>query len=456
MTNLHANFSRHIYWPLAQKIKAEYVDRALEDLTVSQWQSQEALLSKQWQLVRKIVYRAVNEVPYYRKRYADIGWDSNNDVFSYEDFLNFPKVEKESLRDNITEFLNPNYTGRITLGRTSGSTGQSLTLYYDRENESYSEAGRWRAKNWWGIKPGSPHVTLWGRPFTGYKDRFSQKTKSYLMNNLLFSAFDLNKKTLQRIWDKIFRFRPNIIYGYPSAIFQLALYIKENKIDASSLKLKVIMTTAETITTQQRSLIEDAFCCRTANEYGCSETGGFVYECPQGNWHISSEMTFIEVLDRNGKPQPPGQPGEIVITHLRNNYMPLIRYRVGDKGTLLSGTCGCGRSLPLMKVTVAKESDIVKLANQKTYSSEIFDYINLAVLKKFPNSILQFRVIQNTLANFEVEYINGSDLCEHGKKLFEQIMKQELGKDIHVNFKEVKIIEREPSGKLRYFISNIN
>ena len=454
--NMNSAFTRYIYWPLVQRIKGEYAAQALEKLTDSQWKSQEELLSEQWQLVRKIVKRAANDVPYYRKSYADIGWDFNNDLFSYEDFLNLPKVEKESLRDNITEFLNPNYKGRVTLGRTSGSTGQSLTLYYDRENESYSEAGRWRAKNWWGIIPGSRHVTLWGRPFTGYKDRFSQKTKSYLMNNLLFSAFDLNKNTLQTIWDKIFRFRPKIIYGYPSAIFPLALYIKENKIDASSLKLKVIMTTAETITTQQRSIIEDAFCCRTANEYGCSETGGFVYECPQGSWHISSELTFIEVLDRNGKPRSPGESGEIVITHLRNNYMPLIRYRVGDKGTLLSGNCGCGRGLPLMKVTVAKESDIVKLANQKTYSSEIFDYINLAVLKKFPNSILQFRVIQNTLVNFDVEYINGSDYYRPAKKLFEQLMKQELGKDINVNFREVRNIQREPSGKLRYFISNIN
>ena len=160
MTDFHTNFSRHIYWPLVQRIKGEYVDRALEDLTVSQWQSREELLSKQWQLVRSVVYRAVNEVPYYRKRSADIGWDVRNDVFCYEDFLNFPKVEKEALRDNITDFLNPNYEGRITVGRTSGSTGQSLTLYYDRESESYSEAARWRAKNWWGIRPGSPHFLL--------------------------------------------------------------------------------------------------------------------------------------------------------------------------------------------------------------------------------------------------------------------------------------------------------
>ena len=203
-------------------------------------------------------------------------------------------------------------------------------------------------------------------------------------------------------------------------------------------------------------MIEEVFDCKTANEYGCSETGGFVYECPQGNWHIASELTLIEVLDHNGKPQPPGQSGEIVVTHLRNNYMPLIRYKIGDRGALLSGVCSCGRRLPLMKVTVAKESDIFRLFNQKTYSSEIFDYINIAVLEKYPNSILQFRVVQKTLEDFEVEFIKGSESCEFAKDLFLQKIRQELGKDIKVNFKEVKKIVREATGKKRYFISNIN
>jgi phenylacetate-CoA ligase len=151
---IHSVFTRHFYWPLVQKIKKEYAAQALEELTASQWKSQDELLSKQWQLVRRTVSRAAREVPHYRRIYADIGWDVDNEEFSYEDFLHLPTVEKESLRNNITEFLNPNYKGRITQGTTSGSTGQSLTLYYDRENESYSEAGRWRAKKWWGIDQG--------------------------------------------------------------------------------------------------------------------------------------------------------------------------------------------------------------------------------------------------------------------------------------------------------------
>lgn len=100
--------------------------------------------------------------------------------------MNIPKIEKEDVRDQLSEFLNPNYKGRITEGSTSGSTGQSLTVFFNIEHESYSEAGRWRAKDWWGVRPGSPHVAIWGRPYTGYKDRIAQHIKSYFMNYLLF------------------------------------------------------------------------------------------------------------------------------------------------------------------------------------------------------------------------------------------------------------------------------
>jgi len=454
--NLHESFAKNIYWPLAQGLKGEYAARSLQRLSASQWENQDELLSKQWQLVRLTVNKAAREVPYYRKIYTGIGWDLNHQDFSYQDFLGLPKLEKETLRDNLEEFLNPNYKGRITEGRTSGSTGHSLTLHYSGEHESYSEAVRWRAKDWWGIHPGSPHVSIWGRPFTGNSDRLKQKVKSYLLNTLIFSAFDLQDKSLSRIWRKICRFKPAIIYGYPTAIYPLATYLKDSKKNGHHLDLKVIMLTAESSTFQQRSLIEEVFGCKTANEYGCSETGGFVYECPQGSWHISSEITFVEFLDHEGKPVSPGQIGEVYVTHLRNNYMPLIRYRVGDLGSPLAGKCPCGRGLPLMQVAVTKESDVFRLGNGRSFSSEIFDYINLAVIKAYPSSILQFRVTQKKLHSFEVEIVIGSDNSKNGETLFGQLMGKELGENIEINFKRVPRISREPSGKLRYFISEVN
>jgi phenylacetate-CoA ligase len=453
---LHESFTRKIYWPLGQKLKGEYAASALAELSKSQWKSQDELLLKQWKMVRQTLNIAAREVPYYRKIYSDMGWDERNEDFSYNDFLNIPKIRKETLRDNLSEFINPNYEGRVTEGRTSGSTGLSLTLYYSSEHESYSEAARWRAKEWWGIKPGSVHVAIWGRPYTGYKDRLEQKVKSYCMNTLLVSAFDLHAATLAPIWRKISRFKPSIIYGYPSAIAILATYLKENRIPANNLGIKVIIITAESANFLQKDLIEEVFGCKTANEYGCSETGGFVYECPHGSWHISSELTFIEFLDSEGKPVDSGETGEIYVTHLRNHHMPLIRYRIGDFGSPVGGTCNCGRGLPIMKLSGGKERDFIRLSNGKSYTSEILVYIVRAVTKKFPSSILHFRAVQKRFDLIDIEIVVGSGNINEAKKLYRKLMEQQLGSAINIRFRRVSFISRDPSGKLRYFISELN
>jgi phenylacetate-CoA ligase len=436
--------------------KREYAASALDKLLNSQWKSRDELLEIQWQLVRSSVNSAARKVSYYRNILTNIGWDFKNTEFSYDDFLKIPKLEKEAVRDHLPELLNSDYKGRITKGVTSGSTGQSLSLLYSSEQESYSEAARWRAKSWWGVTPGSPQVSIWGRPYTGHLDRFNQSLKSYFMNTLIFSAFDINKNTMNQIWKKIKHFNPSIIYGYPSAIATLAGYAKQKGFTYDNMRVKVVIITAEASNSLQRDLIEEIFKCKTANEYGCSETGGFVYECPHGSWHISSELTFVEFLDRDGKPVEFGEPGEIVVTHLRNGYMPLIRYRVGDIGSPVSKNCGCGRGLPLMQVSVTKERDFVRLANGEHHTSEIFVYITKAVLKQFPSSILHFKAVQKAFDFLEIQIVPGIKELDKALDLFKELLKKQLKQQIQIDFKKMSSIEREPSGKLRYFVSEIN
>ena len=109
-----------------------------------------------------------------------------------------------------------------------------------------------------------------------------------------------------------------------------------------------------------------------------------------------------------------------------------------------------------MEVSVAKESDKVKLANGKCYSSEIFDYINLAVIKEFPSSIQQFRVIQKAHDFFDIEIIVGNGSVDKAEVFFKDLIKKQIGESLNINISRVSQIRREPSGKLRYFISKLN
>lgn len=136
--------------------------------------------------------------------------------------------------------------------------------------------------------------------------------------------------------------------------------------------------------------------------------------------------------------------------------MPLIRYRVEDIGSPLTGTGECGCNLPLMEVSIAKESDIIRLANGETYMSGDLLYINSSVMKTYPSSILQFRVTQKAIDLFEIEVVPGNGQVEKAEQIFKQLMEKQLGGNIQVHFKRVTSIEREPSGKLRHFIPEIN
>jgi len=104
---------------------------------------------------------------------------------------------------------------------------------------------------------------------------------------------------------------------------------------------------------------------------------------------------------------------------------------------------------------VVKESESIYLSNGRKYSSEIFDYINLAVMKAYPSSILQFRVTQKAIDLFESEVVPGTGQVEKAEQLFKELMKKQLGENIQIHFKRIASIEREPTGKLRYFISEV-
>jgi phenylacetate-CoA ligase len=170
---------------------------------------------------------------------------------------------------------------------------------------------------------------------------------------------------------------------------------------------------------------------------------------------VSSELTFLEFLDQEGKPVASGETGEIFVTHLRNNFMPIIRYRVGDKGSPQEGICGCGRGLPLMKLSSAKERDFIRLSNGKYFTSEILVYITRAVTQKHPSSILQFKAVQKNYHLIELEIVAGPGYLDEVEILFENLLIAQIGDEIGIQFKRVSSIKREPSGKLRYFVSEI-
>ncbi|MBU4445200.1 hypothetical protein KJ656_08980 [bacterium] len=447
---IYSKFVRNIYFPVTEFIKGESVRKYLSSLEASQYYSRDELREIQWKKLKNLLDHSYLNIPYYQNLFNKSGIHPN-DIKSPEDFSKIPFLTKEAIINHNSEMFDLKYHGKFYSGKTSGSTGIPLKFYCTPEYSSWDWASRWRARNWYGVQIGDPEVAIWGRPLYSKAKRAKDLLKGRFRNTMLISGFEFSEENLERCSKTIIRFNPCYIYGYSASVYQLAQYFKENFKEIPLKDLKAIFVTAETLFPYQRKIVEETFNSPVSNEYGCSEVGGFAYECPHKQWHISTENVYMEFISVNGGPK------EIVATSLTNYYMPFIRYRIGDLGKAVDKVCPCGRTLPLMKLHTGKVTDIVQLKNGKTFSSEIFDYLNLALLDKKQQPFKQFQIIQKSESHFEIKFIKGINFTEDSLNLFKKLL-LDVVKDNSINLKysEVEKIPKDQSGKIRYFVSEID
>ncbi|MFH1783735.1 MAG: hypothetical protein ABH868_02400 [bacterium] len=444
-----SGFVKYVYFPLTQRLKGQRVSDALELLKKTQNYSPRQMRDLQWERLMTMLEHAAKNVPYYRDRI------SPKDVKSYEDFLKIPFLTKPDIRTHKEELLNSDYKGHKWIARTSGSTGLAVEFFVDSNYCSFDWASRWRGRQWFDVSIGEPEVAMWGRPIYSKFARLWGGVKARLQNMLLLCAFDLTEEKMGFYWEKIKRFQPAFFYGYSTVLARLALFIKGKEGQAKNLSPKAIFATGETLHQSSRKLLKSVFNCPVAIEYGCSEVGGFAFECPEGGLHISAENVFVEFLNEKNQPVKPGEIGEVVVTSLTNFYMPFIRYKIGDLGSPKDEICPCGRGLPLMELDTAKLEDVILTSKGKVFSSKLFDYINLALMAENIKGIRQFKVYQKRADMFQVEVIKDIEFSDRAVEFFVKKMKEFISEDIEVNIKFVSHIPREKTGKLRYFVSEI-
>ncbi|MBM4321011.1 MAG: phenylacetate--CoA ligase family protein, partial [Deltaproteobacteria bacterium] len=101
---------------------------------------------------------------------------------------------------------------------------------------------------------------------------------------------------------------------------------------------------------QQQQLLQQRYGCPVLDWYSTTETGRLARSCPLGHGlHLLPPDVYLEVVDAQGFPVPPGQPGEICVSGGRNPYLPLLRYRTGDRGRLDTSPCPCGDPSPRLR-----------------------------------------------------------------------------------------------------------
>ncbi|WP_333855150.1 phenylacetate--CoA ligase family protein [Denitromonas sp.] len=333
---------------------------------------------------------------------------------------------------------------------TGGSSGEPLIFFIGDERVTHDVAAKWRATRWWDVDIGDREIVVWGSPIElGAQDRVRQ-FRDALMRTELMPAFEMSETKLDGFVARIRARRPAMLFGYPSAISHIARHAKKRGIRLDDLGVRVVFVTSERLYDDQRESIERLFGCPVANGYGGRDAGFIAHQCPSGSMHITTEDIVVEIVDASGQVLPPGQSGEIVVTHLATRDFPFIRYRTGDIGVLEDTPCACGRGLPVLKEIQGRSTDFVIALDGTVMHGLSLIY----VLRDIP-AVRAFKIIQETLTLTRVQVEPGEGFSDRDVVAIQSGLQARLGASVLIQVEKVAQVAAERSGKFRYVISKV-
>lgn len=434
-------------FPLHERLKKHHSVALRKEMECSQWWPRERLQTFQGERLKAFMQDIARHVPYYRKLFSGLNVDPSA-MDSVNKLSALPFLTKSIIREQ-GEALKADDARALSRFNTGGSTGEPLIFYIGKERVSHDVAAKWRATRWWGVDIGDPEIVVWGSPIElGAQDRL-RNLRDRLFRTRLIPAFEFSSKNLDRFVDEIRRFRPRMLFGYPSSLALIARHAESKGISMHDLGIRVAFVTSERLYEDQKSDIERIFACPVANGYGGRDAGFIAHQCPQGGMHITAEDIIVEIVDQEGNPLPPGQAGEVVITHMATRDFPFVRYRTGDVAVLDDADCPCGRGLPLLKEIQGRTTDFIMASDGTLMHGLALIY----AVRDVPGVSL-FKIIQESRKRTRILVVPDDKFDEQSKNRIKQDAEARLGKEAEVTIEVVEDIPREKSGKYRYVVSH--
>ena len=327
-------------------------------LQKSEWWDKRDLEDYQRHRLKELIHHAYENVPYYKRVFDERGLKPE-DIQDIPDLRLLPVLTKDMIRQNLSGLTAKNYpTSKLQYAASGGTTGTPVEFYWERGVTDPKElAFVWRAWNWAGYELGERRVTL----RDNIVKRFMNDERQWwqydpLEKALILSSFQMTEENLPKYVDKIRRFKPAAVQGFPSSLYMVAKYLERNDLRIDNIKC--ILTSSETLYPLQRKVIEKQFGAKVFDLYGHSEKTVFVTQCEAGSYHIIPEYGILELIGKNGNPvTEDGEQGDIITTGFNNFAMPLIRFQTDDLGSYNMSRCSCGRESALLASVDGRKQD---------------------------------------------------------------------------------------------------
>jgi len=330
----------------------------------------EQLRSLQLERLKETVARVYDKVPYYRQLFDQTGVKPS-DVESLEDVRKLPFTTKTALRDNYPYGLFALPLNRIVrLHASSGTTGKPTVVGYSKKDlETWSELVARIAVAAGVTADDVVQITFGYGLFTG---AFGLHYGLEKVGAVIVPASVGNtERQIMLMQD----FGTTALVGTPSYCLHLAEVARRMDIDPASLNIRVGLFGSEGWTESMRGELERAWGARATDNYGLSEImgPGVAGECTvEPGLHINEDHFLVEVIDpETGEPLDYGQEGELVITTLTKEALPVIRYRTRDITVLNPEPCACGRTTVRMRKVLGRTDDMLIISGVNVFPSQI-------------------------------------------------------------------------------------
>lgn len=332
--------------------------------------SHEELKKLQLERLQTTVKHCMNS-PFYKKRFEEIGLKPE-DIKSLDDIRKIPFTTKQDLRDTYPfGIASVPLRQCVRLHSSSGTTGNPTVILHTQKD--LDEWANQVARNLWmvGLRPDDVFQNSSGYGmFTGGLG-FQYGAEKLGMLTVPAAAGN-SLRQIKFIKD----FGTTAIHAVPSYVTRLYEVMQQEGVDPrKDTKLKVLAIGAEPHSEEQRKRIENMMGVKAYNSFGMSEMcgPGVGFECQEQNGlHFWEDYYIVEIVNPDTlEPVPDGEIGELVLTTLCREAMPLLRYRTRDLTRVLGRTCPCGRNHIRLDRMRGRSDDMIVLRGVNIFPIQI-------------------------------------------------------------------------------------
>jgi len=400
-------------------------------------------------LLHRLLRHCRERVPYYARLLPDAAAVDRDPVAALG---SMPLLQKSDVRDHFESLQSRDLASRRWhLNTSGGSTGEPIRLVQDAEYDDRTGGLTLAYTHWIGHDPGEPQVLLWGseRDVLERTVGWRARASNFLSATTFLNAFMMTPSAMREFAVKLRRVRPRLVVAYAQALYELTGFLEREGLEVPPPRAAV--TSAGTLHRFMRERIERVLRCPVFDRYGSREVAAIACERPgiEGLW-VAPWCNYVEVVDERGATQPPGVEGEIAVTSLVNYAMPLLRYRIGDRGVMLPERPRGGQALARI---LGRNVDAFRRRDGTLVDGEYFTH-----LLYFRDWVQKFQFVQRSFEEVVLKVVPRDADRERVSREILEIEAQAraaLGPAAVLRVEWVEEIPPAPSGKYRYTVSEI-